>query len=485
MARKQALPDPSWASDPQYLAFESDITQHPEDDTPRLVLADWLEEHSDEHGAARAEFIRLQIELAHLSSEDPRYPELSLRQNELLQQHEQAWLGNLASVVTEVVWVRGFPQKLRLGIRQFMEHADELFRQAPILHLQLLRISQTKLPIDEIARCPYFAKLRGLSLPGSAIGDEKLAVFFRRANLPQLESLDLSGAVVGPQTLRTLADADLPNLRTLDLTANSLRLVLRELCSERVRFQLHQLALTNCDLALEDTEALFSWSALQSVRTLSLRNNHLGTQGGTQLAQCTYFASLQSLDLSSCEIGARGAQALASAGAFPSLVDLDLGDNHIRPTGFQALLNCSFLERFRALKLHQNILGDTSVVRLAAWPALSRIRLLDLQGNQLTQGGIRALCNSPYLGPLTSLSLSDNPLGDEGLFLLARCPRLSSLKILRVSVVHGMSDQGAEAILSSPYLSNLQHLMIAGNPLSPELAKRLNKRFPHSTYRWR
>lgn len=43
----------------------ADILAHPEDDTPRLILADWLDEHGE---AERGEFIRVQCELA-----KPRY----------------------------------------------------------------------------------------------------------------------------------------------------------------------------------------------------------------------------------------------------------------------------------------------------------------------------------------------------------------------------------------------------------------------------
>ena len=39
------------------------IIAHPDDDTPRLIFADWLEEKGD---SARAEFIRVQIDRARL-----------------------------------------------------------------------------------------------------------------------------------------------------------------------------------------------------------------------------------------------------------------------------------------------------------------------------------------------------------------------------------------------------------------------------------
>src|SRR5258708_6542850 len=38
-------------------AFLRDILDHPEDDAPRLVYANWLEAYGDEHDRARAEFI--------------------------------------------------------------------------------------------------------------------------------------------------------------------------------------------------------------------------------------------------------------------------------------------------------------------------------------------------------------------------------------------------------------------------------------------
>src|SRR5262245_36776173 len=47
--------------------FLQEILADPDDDVPRLIYADWLEEHGD---PLRAEFIRAQCELARLASED-------------------------------------------------------------------------------------------------------------------------------------------------------------------------------------------------------------------------------------------------------------------------------------------------------------------------------------------------------------------------------------------------------------------------------
>jgi uncharacterized protein (TIGR02996 family) len=50
---------------PEYVALLRAICAEPDDDTPRLVAADWLEEHGD---ADRAAFIRIQVELARLEA---------------------------------------------------------------------------------------------------------------------------------------------------------------------------------------------------------------------------------------------------------------------------------------------------------------------------------------------------------------------------------------------------------------------------------
>ena len=61
----------------------------PDDDAPRLVYADWLEERGD----PRAEFIRAQVERAMTPEWDPRHEELEAREQELLREHYEEWAG--------------------------------------------------------------------------------------------------------------------------------------------------------------------------------------------------------------------------------------------------------------------------------------------------------------------------------------------------------------------------------------------------------
>src|SRR5271156_723271 len=84
------------------------IRDNPDEDTPRLMYADYLDE---EGFAARAEFIRVQVERSQLPEVDPRRRVLEDREHELLAEHECDWLGVAPAdmdELTEWEFDRGF-----------------------------------------------------------------------------------------------------------------------------------------------------------------------------------------------------------------------------------------------------------------------------------------------------------------------------------------------------------------------------------------
>ena len=60
-------------------AFLQAILEAPDDDAPRLIYADWLEEQGDPRGA----FIRVQCQLARMAEDDPRRPALEVEETPL------------------------------------------------------------------------------------------------------------------------------------------------------------------------------------------------------------------------------------------------------------------------------------------------------------------------------------------------------------------------------------------------------------------
>lgn len=138
------------------------ILMHPDDHTPRLVYADWLEEHGEPE---RAEFIRVQVELAILLDtqylreapcpENARIAELNRSVREALRRNLSWWDG-LAELIgspgtllfasdgmlgygTEYRWrcSRGFVSEIRLPLAAFIQHAEALFCAHPVTRVTL------------------------------------------------------------------------------------------------------------------------------------------------------------------------------------------------------------------------------------------------------------------------------------------------------------------------------------------------------------
>lgn len=65
------------------------IQQCPDDDLPRFIYADWLDEHGD---TDRASFIRVAIEVNNLGWTDPRRDELAQSYWALLRRNIHRWL---------------------------------------------------------------------------------------------------------------------------------------------------------------------------------------------------------------------------------------------------------------------------------------------------------------------------------------------------------------------------------------------------------
>jgi len=88
-------------------AFLADVKENPEDDTPRLILADWLDEYGGPADQARADLIRTQIEKARLPQGHPDHFVLGQRERELIQRWGSAWVGPLLDRVRLVRHERG------------------------------------------------------------------------------------------------------------------------------------------------------------------------------------------------------------------------------------------------------------------------------------------------------------------------------------------------------------------------------------------
>jgi uncharacterized protein (TIGR02996 family) len=142
-------------------AFIEDIAEHPDDDAPRLVFADWLEDHGD---SSRAEFIRVQCRLARLDEDAPEREELERREKELLKENEIRWLG--AKRFKRWQFRRGMLEYVVLSAQDFPRKAARLFRAYPIRHIKFhscVAVGEGSL-VHVVSDCPQLARISRLDV---------------------------------------------------------------------------------------------------------------------------------------------------------------------------------------------------------------------------------------------------------------------------------------------------------------------------------
>ncbi len=73
-------------------AFLDAIREAPDDDAPRLIYADWLDDHGGPADVARAALIRVQCRLASLPPDDPARAPLVEQEGALINTHQADWV---------------------------------------------------------------------------------------------------------------------------------------------------------------------------------------------------------------------------------------------------------------------------------------------------------------------------------------------------------------------------------------------------------
>src|SRR5436190_11923489 len=168
-------------------AFLSDVIEHPDDDAPRLVYADWLEDNDDPE---RAEFIRLQCRLARLPNVHPDRAALEKREAQLLRAHERQWGKGITRYLKDASWCRGFIESVYLPAGDLIEQAERIFARAPIRAVDAGYLQAAILP--RVLRQPQLSRLASLEVRGSFrhVGAKQFAGCPRLANLRALSVHD-------------------------------------------------------------------------------------------------------------------------------------------------------------------------------------------------------------------------------------------------------------------------------------------------------
>jgi uncharacterized protein (TIGR02996 family) len=193
------------------------IYAHPDDDTSRLVYADWLDEHDQPE---RAEFIRLQVELSHLADEDPRERPLRERRWELWYAHHERWAAEIGIIESDQIKVefrRGFVDELNI-YADIPGAVDLVCRVPGVRRVSLWRVALTPdavsrlaaLDLDSLTILAACHKLQAMTLHVPAGDAEDFAAL---GALTDLRELHITGGAVTDAAIRHFTP--LSRLRTL------------------------------------------------------------------------------------------------------------------------------------------------------------------------------------------------------------------------------------------------------------------------------
>jgi uncharacterized protein (TIGR02996 family) len=147
------------------------IIADPDDDLPRLVYADWLDEHDQPD---RAEFIRLQIERANAPPGSATAKRCFGCEAELLARHWDEWAGPFKpwAGFGDLLFRRGFVEQLTCDAGVFVENSAPLFRLSPVREIWFRQADEVLPRLVRIPRPPGVRFRVGHEYPGWVDGEE-------------------------------------------------------------------------------------------------------------------------------------------------------------------------------------------------------------------------------------------------------------------------------------------------------------------------
>jgi uncharacterized protein (TIGR02996 family) len=454
--------------------FLDDIVKNIDDDTPRLAYADWLMENGYDD---RAEFIRVQVELARLPSREAARLRLRLREQQLLKQHGEEWLTELPAV--EGAKWEGFRRGIvaEVSFASFEAMRDKAHECRAVAPVEAVTVRWPRRRETGKAAAPI-AELRELSLTGNPNYEEVVWL----AGSPQLSTLRvLTARGLWAEALRDLvASPQLAGLKALRLQSNDVGNagILALIGAASLR-SLEELDLSGRGVAERyndeaivrsaGMEALAAWKGLATVRSLTLSGNEIGRAGLRALLRSPHAGALKELSVRNGRLEAQDMGEFADARSGLRLEALDVGENVLKQLGVEYVAAAPCLRELKALRLDRceiPLAGACLFAKKAAF--LDGLRILDVGHNHFGPAGLTALLEREPPA-LHTLGMRDNDLFDKGAALLAESPASDGLLEVDLSQ-NGLGAAAALALGESAHLGQLLVLRLADNPINEQSA---------------
>jgi uncharacterized protein (TIGR02996 family) len=454
--------------------FLDDIVTNIDDDTPRLVYADWLIENGQDD---RAEFIRVQVERARLPSWDPAQVRLRLREQELLKLHGENWLAELPAIegVTWEGFRRGIVAEVSFASFEAMRANAHACRAAAPVEAVTVRWPRRS---EAVGAGTPIAELRELSLTGRPNDENEIAWLADSPQLATLRCLTARG-LWGGGLHRLVQSPQLAGLKALRLPGSNLGnagiVALVQAFRQTTLEELELSGRGGVERYHEDPivraagmESLAGWPGLAGVRSLTLSNNEVGRTGLRALLRSKHAGGLKELSLRGGRLDGPAMGELADAVAGLRLDTLDLGENVLKELGAAYVASAPCLRDLKALRLDRCEVPLAGAHLLAKAAFVDNLRLLDVAHNHFGPAGLTTLLGRQPPS-LHTLRMRDNDLFDKGAALLAGSPASNGLLELDLSQ-NGLGLPAALALGGAEHLRSLLVLRMVDNPI-PETAR--------------
>jgi len=406
-------------------ALRQAVLASPDDDLPRLVFADYLEENGDPD---RAAFIRAQIELA----KTPEYEPFAV----LCKTGKREW-------VTGTVWEDGLSYLPRRGsVRWAARPFQRGFGWA---------LESTFLPDTDQATYRLFTlePIGELHL-GTAILDQ-WREFAASPWLPRIRSIALTGLTSPNEPLRCLRESPY----TTGVTS----------------LRLEHTNVASLSYILGD---LFAAPLGKRLTSLSMRLGYGHADEWLEAIAAGGDVLLKEYDLYRMGFGPAAARVFADSGLAARTENLRLVGNPLMDGGVKILATAA--NTLRVLDLTETMLDESATEGLTQSPRFGSLRKLVLNGNPLSSWAMKGIARSPHLAGLRSLGLANTQCDNAGVRYLTRgviWPNLVELDLRN----NPINDPGAKHLVTAPPAPDLTSLMVPTRNITDAMRAELKAKF--------
>lgn len=447
-----------------------EICADPDAIAPRLIYADWLEEH----GNPLSELIRVQCELFELDSFEDPYHELKARERELLPSFQEQTAG-IERFNIQLRFRRGFVEEFTTHYGRTPKNLESAFKAFPLL--QSAHLVGNSDAISQVIDAPFLRRIRELHF--STLSDSCVETLARSRTLTELRVLHFNRVLLAKYISRWRKSRVWSGLKQLRLLNSHIGDTgLRTLLGAKSVSSLEDLNLKR-NLLESSISHLAGSKVIQGLRRLNLSQNAIQSRGVAELASAEGLAQLERLSLSRCQLDDEALHTISRCPLLRNLTHLDVSENAVEQ-GLDLISESSYLRELRFLHLYCARVQSGQLARFAESPNSNHLAWLDLGNNALTDADARVLASNPKFATLRYLSLTGNRLTDEGAIMLAESESLRDLRQLNLNR-NWIGTAGMEAIAKEGRWPKIRDLGLTGNPGNSEnmkqrLARKYGKR---------